>query len=92
MIIYLVIGGPDDFGRHTFWGLWAGYVGPTREEWGVRGQIFRANLKEHAGRSKADGRTVKVLNVAMMGGLTEDEAYEVCKRTIMAKYPTPASA
>lgn len=92
MTIYLVISGPDELGRHTFWGFWAGYVGRARDEWGVQGQIFRSDLTVHLAQAKADGRKVKVLNLAMMGGMTEDEASELCEKTIRAMYPTPASA
>lgn len=86
LTVYLVTDGPDFRGRHTFWGFWWGLVGCKLDQYGVRGQIFRANVADHVRIAPLDGRReeVKVLDLRQMGGISENEAMKRCGEMVRA--------
>lgn len=52
---------PDREGKTMHFAFWIGAVGARHETIGVRGQVFRSNVDEHAAELRARGRVVKVL-------------------------------
>ena len=83
LIVFLAVKGPDEEGKHTFWGFWARESAPG----GVHGQIFVSNLNDHAANAvnALDGgkRTVKVFKVEdFVGG--EDAAMRQCENMVRA--------
>lgn len=84
-VVYLVVSEPDGWNRRKFWALWPDWIGPTRETWGVRGQIFNAVLSEHVGKECLDRSLRRELVIylkdlqAKQPGLSEDDAMRYCE-------------
>lgn len=80
---FLVIDDPDGYGKQHFWGFWKGLVGRRGDEYGVRGQYFRAKLSEIAGGTFISGepKRVEIYDVRKMG-LTEADAMRRCEARV----------
>lgn len=58
---FKVLSQPDEMGKQTFFIYWWGYL-PSPNEYGWRGQIFKANLNYYIRKVENEGKKICILN------------------------------